>query len=128
MARRLKSLFFVLFLCGGVFSGTTFADNNMKKDSCPMKCCKKIDKYAKSQPTDAANLCRTINCVNPSPTSTTNSTQLNFAPLLFVLKNFTIFQFLFAPQPKDNSQPLFAKTAQLQTFQPKYIQHQSFLI
>ncbi len=128
MARRLKSLFFILVLCGGVFSGTTFADNNMKKDSCPMKCCKKKAESAKPQQTDAANLCRAINCTNPAPLSTANSTQTNLAPLLVILKNFTIFQFLLAPQPKDNSQPLFAKTAQLKDFQPKYIQYQSFLI
>ena len=128
MARRLKSLFFILFLCGSVFSGTTFADNNIKKDSCLMKCCKEKAESAEPRQTDAANLCRTINCTNPVPTSTTTSTQTNLAPLLFLLKNLTHFKFLFAPPTKDNSQPLFAKTARLKNFQPKYIQNQSFLI
>lgn len=128
MARRLKSLFFVLVLCCGVFSGTSFANNTVKKDSCPMKCCKKKAESAKPPQEDAANLCRTINCTNPAPISTANSSQTSFAPLLFVLKNFPIFHFLLSPQTKDNSQPLFAKTAQRKNFQPKYIQHQSFLI
>ena len=100
----------------------------MKKDSCPMKCCKKKAEFAKLQPTDAANLCRTINCTNPAPISTANSSQTNLAPLLFVLKNFTIFQLLFVPTVNDKLQPLFAKTVQLKNFQPKYIQYQSFLI
>ncbi len=93
-----------------------------------MKCCKKKAESAKPQQTDAANLCRTINCTNPAPISTTNSTQTNLVPLRVILRNFTIFQLLLAPQINDNSQPLFAKTVRLKTFQPKYIQYQSFLI
>ncbi|CAN5676321.1 hypothetical protein BH18ACI1_BH18ACI1_05610 [soil metagenome] len=128
MARWLKSLFLVFVLCGSVFSGAPFADSSMKKDSCSMKCCKHKAESAKPQQIDATNLCRTINCTNSVPNSTTTSAQMNLAPLLFVLKNFPIFQFLLAPQPKEKVQPLFSKTVQLKTFQPKYIQNLSLLI
>ena len=100
----------------------------MKKDMCPMKCCKHKAASSKPQQKETANLCRTLNCINPVPTSTANSAQMNLAPLLFVLKNVTIFQFLFATQPKVKVEPVFAFEKQLKTFQPKYIQNLSLLI
>ena len=126
--KRLKSLIFILVLCGSVFTGTPFADTGMKKDKCPMKCCKKA-KSAKPSQKDAVRLCRTLNCTNTAPTSTTSSAQMNLASLLVILKHFPAFQFLLAPPTtKNNSQPLFAETARLKTFQPKYIRNLSLLI
>lgn len=128
MARWLKSLFFVFVLCGSVLSGTVFADSGMSKEDCLTKCCKRKAENVKSGQIDAASLCRAMNCTNPAPISTANSTQMNLVPLLVILKTFPIFRILLASPPKDNSQPKFAETVQLKTFQPKYIQNQSFLI
>lgn len=128
MAKWLKSLFFVFVLCGSVFSGTPLGEDGAKWVSCPTKCCKRQIESAKSQQADAANLCRAINCSNPSPTSATTSARVNLAPLLVILKNFPVFQFLFTPQPEEKAQPVFAAQTQLKSFQPKYIRNLSLLI
>ena len=127
MARWLTSLFFLIILGSGVLSGTPLADNLVKNEMCRMKCCKHKSESATPQQADAVNLCRTINCTTSAPTSTTSG-QMNLAPLFVILKKFSIFQFLLVPQQGEKAQPLFAETAQLKTFQPKYIQNHSFLI
>lgn len=128
MARRLISLFFLLILTGGALAGTPLNANGTPKETCPMKCCKRTSANSNPQKADAAKLCFTVNCSTSAPTSTSPAQQMNFAPLLFVLKNLPIFQFLFAPQPKEKTVSLFTERTLLKTFQPKYIQNLSLLI
>lgn len=128
MARWLTSLFFLIVLgSSALLSGTPLSKNGSEKEMCEMKCCKSSSVKAVPKQVTAAKLCCAVNCAASAPTSTT-SAQMNLAPLLVVLKNFPIFQFLLVPQQAEKAQPLFAETAQLKTFQPKYIQNNSFLI
>lgn len=128
MAERLKSILFLFVLCVSVVSGAPFASGSMKKDSCPIKCCKEKKQSAETKRKDAASLCRTLNCTIPAPTSTQSSAQINLAPLLVALKYLPAFQFLFSAPTKNSSQPLFTDAARLKTFQPKYIKNLSLLI
>ncbi len=128
MKKWLTSLFFLVALISSVPAGTSFTENGMNKNACPMKCCKK--KSAKStepNPNDMA-ICRTLNCSTPTPFNSNSSSQTNIAPNLVLFETLSIFEIIFELNSDQKTQPLFKESAKLSHFQPKYIQHQSFLI
>lgn len=128
MKRWLTSLFFLIVLIASVPAGTSFVANGMNKNVCPMKCCKKkTAKSAEPKQSDVA-ICRTLNCSTPTPTNTNFSSQVNFTPNLILSEKTTLFEILFSTEQKENIQPFNENQTRLKTSQPKYIQHQSFLI
>jgi hypothetical protein len=129
MKRWLTSLFFLISLVASVPAGTPFAENSgMNENVCPMKCCKKKTAKSAEPKRNDVKICRTLNCSTPTPTNTNSSSQINFTPNLILSEKATLFEILFSTPPKENVQPFYKNQTRLTTFQPKYIQHQSFLI
>ena len=129
MAKWFTSLYLLIILVGSVSAGTPFSDGGMKENNvCPMKCCKKSAKAVKPQDAGAKFLCRTLICSQNLPTNTANNAPINFAPMLIVSEKATLFEILFSTRPKEAAKKFDIKNFRLKTNQPKYIQHQSFLI
>lgn len=131
MTNRLKTLFFILVLSVSVFSGTPLqgGDMKMKKNVCPMKCCKKkVSKSTKPQNADAKFLCRVLVCSQNMPTNTVIISQLNLAPAAIASEKQNLFAILFSTTPKEGNPVAFTNSITPHTFPPKYIQHQRILI
>lgn len=132
MANRLKTLFFILILSASVFSGTPLqsGEMSMKKDVCPMKCCKKSAKPRKTQSEEnAKSLCRLLVCsTQNAPTGTNTNSQTNFASVIVASEKSTLFEILFSTTPKEDAKTDRRYSGQPKIFTPKYLQHQSFLI
>ncbi len=130
MAIRLKTLFFILVLSVSVFSGTPLqgGDIGMRKNICPMKCCKEWAKSKRPQRVDTKMLCRVLVCSQNMPTNTTSVTQINLAPVIIASERVSLFEILFSTTPKESVQPVAFQTQRLITSQPKYIQHQRILV
>ncbi|MFZ1700960.1 MAG: hypothetical protein WAU71_09070 [Pyrinomonadaceae bacterium] len=125
MIRRVV-IFLVLFaLVGGVVSGTPLHSPNDKM----MKCCDKARSQDKTAEAFATQLCCGLNCSESAPTSPGST--INFSP-----SNITVFKSIAeqiaAIFPTKLYQPSSSYRYSLgpiaRTFQPKYLQHNSFLI
>jgi hypothetical protein len=128
MKRWLTSLFFLIALISSVPAGTPFSGGSMNNNVCPMKCCKKRSAQSTKPKSNDVAICRTLNCSTPSPFNSNSSSQTNFAPNLVLFETLSIFEKLFETKSDQKVQPLFKENAKLNKSQPKYIQHQSFLI
>ena len=128
MIKWLKTLFFVLVLSVNVFSGTPFLNSSMNERVCPMKCCKKKAKASDPKRSDAKYLCRVLVCAQNVPTTQSTSANVNLAPVYIASDTSGIFRVLFSTRPKGQSHPAASIEPRLRTFQPKYIQNNSFLI
>ena len=126
MKRWLTSLILLFALVGGVLAGTPLFANNAESGMSAMACCKK--KFHDMKSVSAAQLCCAVNCNSSVPSS--SSASFNFSTsyinsdsifkqidLLFVkVKPFQAISYSFEHQ-------VFTRK-----FQPKYLQHHSFLI
>lgn len=131
MANRLKTLFFILVLGAGVFSGTPLnaSDISMQKNVCPMKCCKKKAKAKKTESHEnAKSLCRLLVCSQNAPTGTNANTQTNLSPVIVASEKVSLFEILFSTTPKEDAPVVHRYSTLPKNFTPKYLRHQSFLI
>jgi hypothetical protein len=125
MTKWLTSLFLLFTLAGGVFAGSSFHSEKMGM----MKCCDKAKSKEQSPAVTAAQLCCALNCTDSAPTS--SGLSFNFSPSSVAVEDSISAQIadLFKIKrikpsvPHSYDLPLVSRS-----FQPKYIQHHSFLI
>lgn len=125
MLSRILMLFVLFALAGGVVSGTPLHSPSGKM----MKCCDKAKSKDRSPTAEAARLCCATNCSNSAPIS--SGGLFNFTP-----SNITIYKSIAAqiaalfPNPKaePSVSAQYLRKTLTSTFQPKYLQHNSFLI
>lgn len=130
MKNWLTSMFLLITLTFGVLAGTPLFSAHAENGMSAMECCKKKKMDCGSSETmSTAQLCCAINCGNPVPTSP--GTSFNFAPSAIVVSDSILKQIallLGTTKPiRTNTTGGERKTFR-QKFQPKYIQHHSFLI
>ncbi len=131
MAKRFKTLFFILVLSVSVLSGTPIqgGDMKMKERVCPMKCCKtKAKSHKPKEANNAKFLCRVLVCSLNMPTNTSSTAQINLAPAIIASERDSLYEFLFSTRPKESGNIAFADNIPPRKFLPKYIQHQRILI
>jgi hypothetical protein len=125
MARRLTLVFIILTLASGVLAGTPLhaPDDGM------MECCKRAKSNEQSQAAEAARLCCSVNCSSSTPTS--SGVSFNPAPANFTITK-SISEQIAVLLAKGKTAPIvrlaYSQLVLPPRFQPKYIQHQAFLI
>ena len=127
MKRWLTSLVLLFALAAGALAGATPFSGNAENGMSAMECCKKKQMGAKT--VSAAQLCCAVNCNSPAPTSPGAS--VNFSPVAVIISDSILKQIalLFANEkPIRTISYAFERETLTQKFQPKYIQHHSFLI
>ena len=125
MVRRLIFVIVLVALAGGVVSGTPLRAPQGKM----MKCCDKAKNKNKTAMSKAAGLCCAVVCSDATPTSSSSST--NFAPSSFTIIRSISDQFaaFFADENVATMDATrYSREVLLRSFQPKFIQHNSFLI
>ena len=125
MRKWLTSLFLLFTLAGGVFAGMPLHSEKMGM----MKCCDKAKSKDKTVEASVARLCCALNCTDSAPTS--SGLLLNFSPSTVVIEDSIAAQIadLFKiKRIKPTISPVVELMAISLSFQPKYIQHHSFLI
>ncbi len=129
MKNWLTSLSLIFALTSGLLAGTPVFSGNAENGMSAMECCKKKTKDCGAKTVSAAQLCCAINCGNPAPTAP--GTSFNFSPVAVVISDSILKQIAaLLNQEKPATQVAFSferKTIP-KKFQPKYIQHHSFLI
>ncbi len=127
MKNWLTSLFLLFALASGVLAGTSVFSGNAENGMSAMECCKKKKMDAKS--VSAAQLCCAVNCNSPAPSSP--GATFNFSPSSVIISDSILKQIaalLKAEKPAPEVSFRFEREISSQKFQPKYIQHHSFLI
>lgn len=123
--RRLTFFIVLVSLVAGVASGMPLHASSAKM----MKCCDKAKRNDGSKAAKAASLCCATDCSDPAPTTSANST--NFAPANVIVSRSIAEQIaaLFASErtAPDGVAKHF-RGPSTRTIQPKFIQHNSFLI
>src|SRR5258708_6710330 len=125
MVKRLTLFILLLALAGGVVSGTPLHAPN----DTMMKCCDKAKSKDKSQEASIARLCCGLNC--SESTSTPSGVSFNFSPSNVTVSKSIAEQIaaLFPTRKVQTSlSPQYSRETLPRTFQPKFIQHNSFLI
>ncbi len=125
MKKWLTSVFLLFGLAGGVFAGMPVHSEKMGM----MKCCDKAKSKDKSTEASIARLCCTLNCSDSAPTS--SGLSMNFSPSSVTIEDSIAAQIadLFKiERVKPTILPHIELAAIKRSFQPKYIQHHSFLI
>ncbi len=125
MKKQLTSLFLFFALAGGVFAGMSFHSEKMGM----MKCCDKAKSKEQVPAVTAAQLCCALNCTDSAPTS--SGLSFNFSPSLVAVEDSISAQIadLFKTEwIKPSISHSYNLTVVSRSFQPKYIQHHSFLI
>jgi hypothetical protein len=125
MVRRLTLFFILVSLAGGVLGGTPLHASSSQM----MKCCDKAKSKDQTPAANAANLCCALNCSEATPVALAAS--FNFAP-----SNITVYKSIAeqvaALTKKAKAQspvsPNYSRDILPRSFQPKYLQHHSFLI
>ncbi len=129
MIKWLTSLFLLFALASGALAGTSVFSGNAENGMSAMECCKKKTKDCDAETVSAAQLCCAVNCGSPAPTAPGAS--FNFLPSTIIISDSILKQIaLLLGQEKLSLKVSFSfeRTAFSQKFQPKYIQHHSFLI
>ena len=125
MAKRFTLLFILFALVGGVVSGTPLRSS----DESMMKCCDKAKSKERSPSAEASRLCCGLNCSNSAPTPSGSS--FNSAPSNFTITG-SVVEHIAALFAKEKTAAVTAKPFSREilsrTFQPRYIQNNSFLI
>ena len=125
MKKWLTSLFLLFALAGGVFVGMPVHSEKMGM----MKCCDKAKSKDQSREAEIARLCCAVNCPEPAPTS--SGLSINFSPATAAIEDSISAQIadLFKIRRiKPSILYSYELTVISRVFQPKYIQHHSFLI
>jgi hypothetical protein len=130
MKRWLTSLFLLFALAVGALAGATPFSGNAENGMSAMECCKKKTKDCNgSDSMSAAQLCCAVNCNSPAPSSP--GAPINFSPVAVIISDSILKQIalLFGKEkPIQTISFAFERETLPQKFQPKYIQHHSFLI
>ncbi len=125
MTRWIKSFLFLLAISGGILAGMPLHAANSQM----MECCDKAKSSAKTSEARMARLCCAINCSDSTPTP--QSTSFNFSPANLTISE-SIAEQIAALFPTAKAvpslSPQYSREILNQTFQPKYIQYNSFLI
>lgn len=128
MKKWLTSLFLIMALVGGVLAGMPLHSEN--ENSQMMDCCKKAKSKEQTKEANMARLCCAVNCSDSAPTP--SGTSFNFSPSTILITDSLIKQIallLFVKEkPKATVTISFERIPLPQKFQPKYLQHHSFLI
>jgi len=129
MKKWLTSAFLLFALIGGVMAGTPVFSSNAENGMSAMECCKKKKKDCDAKTVSAAQLCCAINCGNSTPTP--SGASFNFSTSYInigdsILKQIALL--LKKERPVQIVSFSFERRVFSQKFQPKYIQHHSFLI
>jgi len=125
MMSRFLILFVLFALVGGVVSGTPLHSPNEKM----MKCCDKAKSTDKTPSAEATRLCCAVNCSDSTPTP--SNTSFNFSSsVVSVPKSISEQIAALFPIERDqpSKSPQYSRVPLARTFQPRYIQHNSFLI
>ncbi len=125
MVKRITLLFILIALAGGVVSGTPLHSPNDKM----MKCCDKARSKDHSPAAEATRLCCAVNCSESIPTP--SGISFSFYPSNKPVSQSIAEQIaaLFPTRTVQPSKsPLYSRLVLTRTFQPRYIQHNSFLI
>lgn len=125
MKKWLTSLFLVLALAGGVLAGTPLHSGNDRM----MICCKKAKDKRQTSEASIARLCCALNCTNTMPGP--SGVSFNFSPSGIIISDSIAKQIALLLQNEKPIQTVFISFERepfSQKFQPKYIQHHSFLI
>lgn len=125
MAKQITLLFLLLAVAGGVASGTPLHAPTGKM----MTCCDKAKSKDKSLAAEAARLCCAVNCSDSTPVP--SGTSLNFSPSnIAVSKSIAEQIAALFPTRKVRTSQSFQHSHEIfrRAFQPKYVQHNSFLI
>ena len=129
MKNWLTSFFLLFALASGALAGTSVFSDNAKNGMSTMECCKKKTKDCSAKTVSAAQLCCAINCGNPAPSSLGAS--FNFSPVAVIVSD-SILKQIAALLNQEKPITKVAVSSERKTvpkkFQPKYIQHHSFLI
>ncbi|MFZ1700867.1 MAG: hypothetical protein WBO10_03935 [Pyrinomonadaceae bacterium] len=125
MKKWLTSFCLLFALAGGVFVGMPAHSEKMEM----MKCCDKAKSKNKSAEVSLARLCCALNCSDSAPTSASFSG--NFSPSSIAVEDSISAQiadlYKIEKTQSSGSQSYELGVAK-RSFQPKYIQHHSFLI
>lgn len=132
MKKWLTSLFLFFALASGVAAGTPVFANNAENGMSAMECCKKkkAQDCSGADTMSAAQLCCAINCNGSAPTAPGNAS-INFSPSSIIISDSILKQIaaLFIKERAVSTISFsFERQALPPNFQPKYIQHHSFLI
>jgi len=125
MKKWLTTFFLLFALVSGVFAGMPFHSEKMGM----MKCCDKAKSKEQSPAVTAAQLCCALNCTDSA--STSSGLSFNFSPASVAVEHSVSAQIgdLFKIEwIKPSISHSYELTAVSRSFQPKYIQHHSFLI
>jgi hypothetical protein len=125
MVRRFALLILILAFGGGALAGMPLH----QASSWMMTCCDKAKSKEKTSEVKAAQLCCALNCNDSAPTS--SSSTFNFSPSTIVISDSILKQIALLLKKKSIAQTVsfsFERKIFSQKFQPKYIQHHSFLI
>ncbi len=128
MKKWLTSLLLILALASGVLAGMPLHTGNM--NSRMMDCCKKAKSKEQTKEANIARLCCAVNCSDSAPTP--SGTSFNFSPSTIIISDSIVKQIawllLIKEKPTTTVAFSFERVPLAQKFQPKYIQHHSFLI
>ena len=127
MKNWLTSLFLLFALASGVLAGTPVFSGAAENGMSAMKCCKKQSHNVKSL--SAAQLCCAVNCDNPAPNAPGAS--FNFSPSSLIISDSILKQIALLLKKEKPVQAFsfsFERKILPQKYQPKYIQHHSYLI
>ena len=125
MKKWFTSLFLLFALAGGVFAGMPLHSEKTGM----MKCCDKAKSKDRSPEATATRLCCALNCTESAPTS--SGLSINFSPSTVAIEDSIAAQIadLFKIERiTPTISPVVKLTSIPRSFQPKYIQHHSFLI
>ena len=125
MIKWFSSLLLIFAFANGVLAGMPLHSENSQM----MKCCDKAKSKDTTPEVKAAQLCCALNCPNSAPTSSNSS--FNFSPSAIIISDSIIKQIASLLKKEKVIQTvsfLFEREISSQKFQPKYIQHHSFLI
>ncbi len=125
MKKWLTSFFLLFALAGGVLAGVSFHSEKMGM----MECCDKAKSKDKSTDASIARLCCAVNCTDLAPTS--SGLSFNFTPSSVAIEDSIAAQiadFFKIKRVKPSISHSHELTTVSRVFQPKYIQHHSFLI
>ena len=132
MKKWLTSLLLLFAFASGVAAGTPVFANNAENGMSAMECCKKNKgrDCSGADAMSAAQLCCAVNCNSPAPTAP-GGASVNFSPVAVIISD-SILKQIAALFVKERSVSTISFSSERQllppNFQPKYIQHHSFLI
>ena len=125
MVKRFALLLLIFAFGSGALAGMPLHQTSSRM----MTCCDKAKSKEKTSEVKAAQLCCALNCNYSVPTSSSSS--FNFSPSSFIISDSILKQIALLLKKESVVQTVSFSSERKtfsQKFQPKYIQHHSFLI